>query len=160
MVQSEYDKIKELRQNNRGKEIEIYAKQTSDLVKEVAGYLMKFCERSNIDPQTTEEIVECIKDTSMIEGICAANGDFTHIEDYILASKNQVFSLYKTMLDPSMNYDTQKALDYIRTPNSGGEENRDEIMRWFRMIAQYLASGTDNENEQLSKGGNKRKNNN
>lgn len=142
------------------KATEKYTKEVHALIDEVANLLIDYVKRVNYPIDLVEELSEAIKDTSIIEGICAAENDFTNIEEFVLASKKRVFLLYRAMFDPELKFDGDKAIEYIMSPNSCDEENNVEILRWSRMLVQYMANGMDNEDEQLPKGSSKRKNNN
>lgn len=154
------DECQRLLSKNDKKALASFAVKTEEAYAKLDNELKLFAERNHLNQEDIEHLEEYIKDTVCTEAIHASGFNFDTIEAHVLVAKYQIYSLYTLMFEDKSNYPFEKTMNFIQEPNSGGEEDQIEILRWYRMLAQYLATGTDNENEQLSKGGSKRKGDN
>lgn len=157
MVKEEYEKIIALKEDSE--KISAYIKQVNEDNRKVVGMMHEYIEKHNLKSMSYE-LSECIRDTIHCEAIVASGGDFSNIEIYVVASRNCVQKTYLAIFNPKVDYDPDQAIAYIMSPNTHEEhEDQEEIMKWYRLLADHQSSGTDNENEQLQKGRSKRKNN-
>lgn len=157
MIKAEYDKIILIKDDKE--KLAEYVDQVNSDNKKVVDLMVDYVKKHDLK-NIAQELTECIRDTIHCEALVACEGDFTHIEAYVLASRCCVQKTYIAIFMPSVDYDPDQAIAYIMSPNTHEEhEEQDEIMKWYRLMADYHGKEMDNEDEQLQKGRSKRKSN-
>lgn len=160
-IDDEYNKFATIKSSGDKKRLQMYEEETKAIIQDVTKKLNEIIKANSDEIKNMQALLfECIKDTAIVEGIHHSKGDFTNIEEHIYVSMRVTFSVYQIMFDAKMEFDFDKIIAYITSPNVGNDDDTEQLLRWFRMLVQYFSQDLDNEDEQLSKGSSKRKNNN